>query len=121
MYLRLIIFIPLLTEKFGEPCNSCLSSIGPKKAASKPSHKNALNSNERVLTSGKEVWPCLILCSAAFWFQVDDIEQQKISQDQLVTMGQTQLLYIDVDQFLRLRKVEDKIPRLYLQLELIID
>ena len=62
----------------------------------------------------KKVYRCFFENVHAW--QVDDIEQQRVSPDQMVTVGQTQLLYIDVDEFLSLRKVEDKIPRIYLQL-----
>ena len=45
---------------------------------------------------------------------MSQLEEGLVSREQMVTVGPSQLLYIDTDDFLFLRKAQDKVPRLYL-------
>ena len=49
--------------------------------------------------------------------QVGDVEQCRPSEYQLVSVGSTQVLYLDTDWFQVLRKFNERVPRLFLRSE----
>ncbi|XP_075249807.1 uncharacterized protein LOC142342382 [Convolutriloba macropyga] len=66
------------------------------------------------LSDGKSVMKSVGWIRKHEHMDIPEIESESDSGNQLVTVGVCQLLYIDVDHFLFLRKVQHNIPRLYL-------
>ena len=50
-----------------------------------------------------------------FAIQTTDMENYSPTEYQLVSVGNSQLLYLNIDDFIYLRKVNERVPRMFLK------